>query len=127
MSDHSQYQISVEAVSQFVPDQSKPDDNHFVFAYTITVRNEGAVAAQLLSRHWVIKDANGKVREVTGEGVVGEQPHVQPGEGFQYTSGAVLETSVGTMRGSYRMLADDGREFEAEIPEFTLSIPRTLH
>ncbi len=127
MSDHSQYQITVEAVSQFVPDQSKPDDNHFVFAYTITVRNEGAVAAQLLSRHWVIKDANGKVREVTGEGVVGEQPHVQPGEGFQYTSGAVLETSVGTMRGSYRMLADDGREFEAEIPEFTLSIPRTLH
>lgn len=127
MSDRSQYQITVEAVSQFVPDQSKPDDNHFVFAYTITVRNEGAVAAQLLSRHWVIKDANGKVREVTGEGVVGEQPHVQPGEGFQYTSGAVLETSVGTMRGSYRMLADDGREFEAEIPEFTLSIPRTLH
>lgn len=127
MTDSSNYQITVEAVSQFVPDQSKPDDNHYVFAYTITVRNEGAVAAQLLSRHWVIKDANGKVREVTGEGVVGEQPHVEPGEGFQYTSGAVLETSVGTMRGSYRMLADDGREFEAEIPEFTLSIPRTLH
>lgn len=127
MSDRSHYQITVEAVSQFVPDQSKPDDNHFVFAYTITVRNEGAVAAQLLSRHWVITDANGKVREVTGEGVVGEQPHVNPGEGFQYTSGAVLETSVGTMRGTYRMLADDGREFEAEIPEFTLSIPRTLH
>ncbi len=127
MSDHSHYQITVEAVSQFVPDQSKPDDNHFVFAYTITVRNEGAVPAQLLSRHWVITDANGKVREVTGEGVVGEQPHVNPGEGFQYTSGAVLETSVGTMRGSYRMLADDGQEFEAEIPEFTLSIPRTLH
>lgn len=127
MSDYNDYQITVEAVSQFVPDQSKPDDNHFVFAYTITVRNEGAVAAQLLSRHWVITDANGKVREVTGEGVVGEQPHVEPGEGFQYTSGAILETSVGTMRGSYRMLADDGREFEAEIPEFTLSIPRTLH
>jgi ApaG protein len=127
MTDSSHYQITVEAVSQFVPDQSKPDDNHYVFAYTITVRNEGAVAAQLLSRHWVIKDANGKVREVTGEGVVGEQPHVEPGEGFQYTSGAVLETSVGTMRGSYRMLADDGREFDAEIPEFTLSIPRTLH
>lgn len=127
MSESSPYQITVEAVSQFVPDQSKPDDNHFVFAYTITVRNEGAVAAQLLSRHWVITDANGKVREVSGEGVVGEQPHVNPGEGFQYTSGAVLETSVGTMRGTYHMRADDGREFEAEIPEFTLSIPRTLH
>lgn len=127
MSTGSPYRITVEAVSQFVADQSKPDDNHYVFAYTITVRNEGQVAAQLLSRHWVITDANGQVREVEGEGVVGEQPHVQPGEGFQYTSGAVLETSVGTMKGTYRMLADDGREFEAEIPEFTLSIPRTLH
>lgn len=127
MQQGSPYRIIVEAQSQYVPDQSKPDDNHFVFAYTITVRNEGRVAAQLLSRRWVITDSNGKVREVEGEGVVGEQPHVKPGEGFQYTSGAVLETSVGTMRGSYQMLAEDGSTFEARIPEFTLSIPRTIH
>jgi len=127
MSEPSHYRIIVEARSQYVPEQSKPNESHFVFAYTITVRNEGEVAAQLLSRHWVITDANGQVREVTGDGVVGEQPHVKPGEGFQYTSGAVLETSVGTMRGSYRMLAEDGQTFEAEIPEFTLSIPRTIH
>lgn len=127
MSNSSPYRIVVEAESQYIADQSKPEDNHFVFAYTVTVRNEGRVAAQLLSRHWVIKDSNGKVREVEGEGVVGEQPHVKPGEGFQYTSGAVLETGVGTMRGRYQMRADDGTAFEAEIPEFTLSIPRTIH
>lgn len=127
MSNTSPYRIIVDADSEYIPDQSKPEENHFVFAYTITVRNEGRVAAQLLSRHWVITDSNGNVREVEGEGVVGEQPHVKPGEGFQYTSGAVLETSVGTMRGKYRMLADDGTSFEAEIPEFTLSIPRTIH
>lgn len=127
MSQSSPYLIKVQAEAHYIPEQSKPDDNHYVFAYTITVRNEGRVAAQLLSRHWVITDANGKVREVEGEGVVGEQPHVKPGEGFRYTSGAVLETSVGTMRGTYQMLADDGKTFEAEIPEFTLSIPRTIH
>lgn len=127
MSDSHSHHISVEVDTQFIEEQSEPDGNRFVFAYTVTVRNEGQVPAQLLARHWVITDSNGKVREVRGDGVVGEQPHVNPGEGFQYTSGALLETSVGTMRGSYRMRGDDGQLFEADIPQFTLSVPRTIH
>ncbi len=107
--------------------QSEPDNERYVFSYTITIRNEGGVPAQLLSRHWVITDANGNVQEVKGEGVVGEQPHLKPGEGFQYTSGAMIATPVGSMRGSYQMLTDSGDEFDAEIPAFTLAIPRTLH
>jgi ApaG protein len=98
-----------------------------VFAYVITIRNDGTIPAKLLSRHWIIMDANGEFEEVQGEGVVGEKPYLRPGEGFQYTSGAVLKTSVGSMRGSYQMLADDGVEFEASIPAFTLAVPRTLH
>ena len=98
-----------------------------MFAYTIRIRNAGGVGARLLNRHWVITDAHGKVQEVRGEGVVGEQPWLQPGEQFEYTSGAVLETAVGTMRGTYDMLADDGTRFDAPIPAFTLSVPRTLH
>ena len=96
-------------------------------AYTIQIRNQGKQPARLLGRHWLITDGNGRVREVVGEGVVGEQPWLRPGEGFEYTSGAVLETDIGTMRGSYDMLADDGTRFAAPIPAFTLSIPRTLH
>ncbi|GAP66002.1 hypothetical protein affecting Mg2+/Co2+transport [Mizugakiibacter sediminis] len=121
------YAIDVAVETRFVPEQSQPDANRFVFAYTITIRNRGKLPARLLSRHWVITDANGKVEEVRGEGVVGEQPWLRPGDDFQYTSGAVLETAIGTMRGSYEMLADDGARFEAPIPQFTLSIPRTLH
>jgi ApaG protein len=121
------YDIEVTVASRFLDDQSAPRENRFVFAYTVDIRNRGEVPAKLLSRHWVITDANGKVQEVRGEGVVGEQPHMRPGEAFQYTSGAVLETAVGTMRGSYRMVADDGTTFEAPIPEFVLTIPRTLH
>lgn len=127
MPTQSNHNILVQVDAQFVEDQSEPEDNRFVFAYTVTVRNEGSVPARLMSRHWIITDANGKVREVRGEGVVGEQPHVKPGEGFQYTSGAMLETSVGTMRGRYHMQGDDGQDFDADIPEFTLSIPRTIH
>lgn len=127
MSKHSPYTIDVQVQTRFVPDQSKPHDNRYVFAYTVTLRNAGEVPARLLGRHWVITDANGKTEEVDGEGVVGEQPWMRPGDDYQYTSGAVLETAVGTMRGSYRMLADDGTQFEAPIPPFTLSIPRTLH
>lgn len=127
MPSPASHNIKVEVDAQFIEEQSEPGDNRFVFAYTVTVRNEGRVPARLLARHWIITDANGKVREVRGEGVVGEQPHVNPGEGFQYTSGAMLETSVGTMRGSYRMQGDDGQLFEAAIPEFTLSVPRTIH
>jgi ApaG protein len=121
------YEIAVTVQTRFLDEQSTPDDNHFVFSYTIRIANAGSVPARLLSRHWIITDANGKVQEVRGDGVVGEQPWLRPGDDFHYTSGAVLETSVGTMRGSYQMLADDGRQFDATIPEFILAIPRTVH
>lgn len=126
MSNHD-YRIQVAVDSQFVDDESQPDADHYVFAYTVTVRNEGRLPAQLVSRHWVITDSHGKVEEVRGEGVVGEQPWLQPGHGYQYSSGATLQTSVGTMHGSYQMRAEDGTLFEANIPAFVLSIPRTLH
>ncbi len=121
------YIIEIEVATRFLDDQSAPQDDRYVFAYTITIRNAGPQPARLLSRHWIITDANGKVQEVRGEGVVGEQPRLRPGEDFEYTSGAVLETAVGTMRGSYEMEADDGTRFHAPIPAFTLSVPRTLH
>jgi ApaG protein len=127
MTEKPSYTIDVQVQTRFVPDQSKPGDNRYVIANTITLRNAGAMPARLLARRWMITDANGKVEEVSGEGVVGEQPWMRPGDDFEYTSGAVLETPVGTMGGSYQMLADDGTEFEAPIPTFTLSIPRTLH
>lgn len=119
--------ISIQVATRFLDDQSSPDDDRFVFAYTVSIRNRGRAAAQLLRRHWVITDANGRVQEVEGEGVVGEQPWLRPGEAFEYTSGAVLETSVGTMHGHYRMVDEEGTPFDAEIPVFTLSVPRTLH
>lgn len=121
------YHVTVAAQAFFLEEQSNPDRDRYVFAYTVQVQNQGNIAAKLLSRHWIITDANGKVEEIRGEGVVGEQPYLQPGEGFQYTSGAILETAVGSMKGSYQMLADDGVTFDAEIPPFVLSIPRTLH
>jgi ApaG protein len=121
------YNVKVAAQSFYIEEQSVPEQGRYVFAYTITIRNEGAMPARLLSRHWIITDSNGKVEEVRGEGVVGEQPYLRPGEGFQYTSGAVIETPVGSMQGSYRMVADDGVAFEARIPVFTLSAPRILH
>lgn len=119
--------IDISVNSEYIADQSRPGDKHFVFAYTVTVRNHGDTPAQLVSRHWVITDSNGRTEEVRGEGVVGEQPWVQPGDGFQYSSGAVLETAVGTMHGSYQMQTPTGDSFEADIPQFVLSIPRTLH
>ena len=121
------YQIAVDVDTSYVEDQSDPRDNRYVFAYTITIRNEGAVPARLLTRHWIITDANGKVQEVRGDGVVGEQPHLKPGQGFRYSSGAILETPVGAMYGSYQMLADDGQRFDAPIAPFTLAIPYSLH
>jgi ApaG protein len=127
MEAKSDYSINVSARSFYLQEQSSPEQDRYVFAYVITIRNEGTVAAKLLTRHWVITDANGRVEEVRGDGVVGEHPHLRPGEGFQYTSGAVLTTSVGSMRGSYQMRADDGQEFKADIPAFTLAVPRTLH
>lgn len=121
------YNVKVAAQSFYIEEQSVPEQGRYVFAYTITIRNEGAMPARLLSRHWIITDSNGKVEQVRGEGVVGEQPYLRPGEGFQYTSGAVIEAPVGSMQGSYRMVADDGVTFEAPIPVFTLSAPRILH
>ena len=119
--------IRVEVVTHFVEEQSNPGDARFVFAYTITIRNEGRVAARLLSRHWVITDSNGKVQEVRGSGVVGEQPYLKPGQGFRYSSGAVIETPVGAMQGSYEMLADDGERFDATIRPFRLAVPGVLN
>ena len=127
MSEKNPYVITVAVQTRFVVEQSQPDNNRYVFAYTIRIANAGSVAARLISRHWIITDANGRVEEVRGDGVVGEQPWLRPGEDFHYTSGAVLETPVGTMRGSYQMVAEDGTRFEAPIPEFTLSVPRVLH
>lgn len=121
------YQFEVDVETSYVPEQSDPGEQRYVFAYTITIRNIGEVPARLLTRHWVITDADGKVQEVRGDGVVGEQPHLKPGEGFRYTSGTMLETPVGSMQGSYHMLADDGVEFDTAITPFTLSVPHTLH
>ena len=121
------YSITVETVAEFIPAQSDPDKNRHVFAYHITITNTGTVTAQLLSRHWIITDGAGERQEVRGEGVVGEQPRLAPGERFRYTSGSVLMTPVGTMHGSYQMIADDGTRFDAPIPPFTLAMPRVLH
>ncbi|MDL1863357.1 Co2+/Mg2+ efflux protein ApaG [Betaproteobacteria bacterium PRO7] len=123
----ARYEFSVSVQPRFVPEQSDPERDVYLFAYTVTVRNTGEVAAQLISRHWIITDSEGKVHEVRGLGVVGEQPVLAPGETFQYTSGCPLETPVGTMRGSYQCVAADGTRFDATIPEFVLSMPRALH
>lgn len=119
--------IMVDVDTLYVESESSPDEDRYVFAYTVTIRNEGEVPARLTNRHWKIVDANGKVQDVHGEGVVGEKPHLKPGEGFQYTSGTMLETSMGTMGGTYLMVTDDGKEFDATIPDFLLTAPRVLH
>jgi ApaG protein len=125
--ERPKHEVLVSAQTQYLPDQSDEAQGRYVFAYTITLHNAGTVAAQLISRHWVITDAQGLVQEVRGIGVVGSQPLLEPGGTFEYTSGAAIATAVGTMRGSYQMLARDGTRFEAPIPEFTLSVPRVLH
>lgn len=119
--------IGIQVVTDYVDEQSEPAADRYVFAYTITITNNGDVPARLISRHWVITDANGKVQEVSGDGVVGEQPHLNPGEEFRYSSGAVLETPVGAMQGLYRMEADNGINFDAPIAPFTLAVPGVLH
>jgi len=121
------HQIEISVKTAYIPAQSAPENNRYVFAYTVTITNSGPVPAKLVARHWVITDANEKTQEVRGEGVVGEQPYLIPGMSFEYTSGTILETPVGVMRGSYQMITDDGTRFDAEIPAFTLSVPRTLH
>lgn len=123
----TKHNIVVKADPFFIGEQSSPDQKNYVFGYSITIINEGTVAAQLLQRHWLITDANGKVQEVQGDGVIGEQPYLRPGESFRYTSGAILETPVGVMCGHYTMRSEEGDDFKAVIPQFTLSIPRVLH
>jgi ApaG protein len=120
------YRIRVDVETSYLEEQSDPRERKFVFAYTITLRNEGRVPAKLLRRHWIITDANGKVQEVRGDGVVGEQPHLKPGQGFRYSSGAMIETPVGAMQGSYQMVADDGARFDAPIAPFRLAMPGIL-
>jgi len=119
--------IIVEAAPQYIDSQSSPKEDRYVFAYTITITNAGIIPAKLLSRHWLITDSNGKTQEIRGEGVIGEQPYLKPGESFRYSSGAMIETPVGVMQGKYLLISDNGENFKAPIPKFTLSIPRTLH
>jgi ApaG protein len=123
----SEYAIEVLVETNYIQEQSIPDKNRYVFAYTITITNIGSIPAKLLRRHWIITDANNKIQEVNGDGVIGEQPYLKPGQSFQYTSGAMLETPVGCMEGTYDMVADDEIEFDATIPVFSLSTPHTLH
>ena len=127
MNEEEKYQIKVDAVARYLEDESAPDEDRYVFAYHVTLRNTGTVRARLVSRHWVITDGDGDIQEVRGPGVVGAHPDLAPGERFEYTSGCALTTPVGTMHGSYQMDAADGTRFDAPIPSFTLSIPRVLH
>jgi len=121
------YNINVKVKPMYIREQSDPQNNHYVFAYTVTINNTGNIAAKLLTRHWVITDGDGAVQEVKGDGVIGEQPHLQPGEGFEYTSGTFMNTPVGAMQGTYQMITDEGTKFDAIIPSFTLSVPNFLH
>ena len=125
MSEKNKFLIEVQP--RYIAEQSKPSEHKYAFAYTIKITNIGQIAAKLLSRHWSITDSNGKVEEVRGEGVIGKKPYIKPGEAFTYTSGALIATAVGVMQGKYAMLSDTGENFDAPVPQFTLSIPRTLH
>lgn len=121
------HRIKIDVLTEYIDSQSDPDERRYAFSYTITILNEGAVSAKLISRHWIITDSDGKVQEVRGKGVVGEQPLLEPGQGFRYSSGAIIETPVGTMQGSYQMQAEDGVEFDAPIAAFRLAKPGMLH
>jgi ApaG protein len=127
VAEGKKYHISITVNTAYLAEQSDPSSERYVFAYTITIANTGTVAAQLISRHWIITDAENVTQEVKGLGVVGEQPLLRPGESFEYTSGTAMATPVGTMHGTYQMVAEDGNKFDAEIPVFTLSMPRVLH
>jgi len=119
--------INVSIETMYLHQESDPENNKFYFLYTVSIRNTGTIGAKLLTRHWVIEDSNGKIQDVKGEGVVGDQPYINPGDEYQYTSGAMLETSMGTMKGTYKMINDSEDYFDADIPEFILSIPRVIH
>ena len=121
------HRIKIDVLTEYIDSQSDPDERRYAFSYTITILNEGVVSAKLISRHWIITDSDGKVQEVRGKGVVGEQPLLEPGQGFRYSSGAIIETPVGTMQGSYKMQAEDGVEFDAPIAAFRLAKPGMLH
>lgn len=125
--DERKYELRIGVAANYIDEQSEPEIDRYVFAYTITIENLSHVPAQLLSRHWVITDANGKVQEVSGDGVVGQQPKLKPGETYRYSSGAIIETPVGAMQGSYHLQAEDGIDFDAPIPAFTLAVPGMLH
>ena len=127
MAQGKHFEITVSTATQYLAEQSDESADKYVFSYTITIRNSGTATAQLISRHWIIADARGQVQEVRGLGVVGAQPTLKPGESFEYTSGTSIATPVGTMRGTYQMVGEDGSRFDAPIPEFTLSVPRVLH
>ena len=127
MAGEKKYEVAVASQTQYAHEQSDEQNKRYVFAYTITLRNTGTIPAQLISRHWIITDARNQVQEVRGLGVVGAQPLLKPGESFEYTSGTAIATPMGTMRGSYQMVAEDGTQFDAPIPEFALSVPRVLH
>lgn len=127
MNEQAEKNINIKVKTVYIEEQSDPGSERYVFAYTVTIQNNGAEPAKLLSRHWIITDADNNTQEVRGDGVVGEQPRIKPGEGFQYTSGTVLETPVGSMRGTYKMQSEDGECFNATIPMFTLSVPLILH
>ena len=127
MSPSPEHAVKVNVETAYLPEQSDPAGDRYAFSYTITIRNTGSVGAKLISRHWIITDADGKTQEVRGMGVVGEQPYLQPGQSYRYTSGTLLTTPVGSMYGTYQMVGDDGESFDAEIPVFTLSLPHTLH
>ncbi len=126
MSDNP-YKIEVQVHPAYIKEQSDPVNDHYVFSYTVTIKNTGTIPAKLLTRHWIITDGDGQVQEVKGDGVIGEQPHLKPGEGFQYTSGTFMNTPFGTMQGSYQMITDSGERFDATIPTFALTVPNTLH
>ncbi len=119
--------IDIKVQPAYIAEQSNPTKDHYVFSYTVTIRNNGSLPAKLLTRHWIITDGDGEIQEVKGDGVIGEQPHLKPGDGFQYTSGTFMNTPFGTMRGSYQMISDSGEKFNAEIPSFQLSVPNALH
>jgi ApaG protein len=125
--DHPDHKIAVHVVSEYLPEQSQPENLRYVHAYHVTITNEGNTSARLINRHWFIVDGNEEVQEVQGEGVIGQQPVLQPGESYRYSSGTILKTPVGCMHGSYEMLADNGEIFQAMIPAFTLAIPGYLN
>lgn len=127
MSDKPAYHLDIQVETLYLEQESNPNESRYVFAYTITISNTGKTGAKLISRHWIVTDANNKVQEVKGEGVVGAQPHLKPGESFRYTSASMIETPVGCMEGAYQMVADDGHQFDAPIPVFNLSMPHMLH